>query len=276
MLAAVLVPGVAEAAKATLSWDPPAAGEMVTGWKVYYDRDMAGAPYEGTEADQGPSPIDLPIASIADPMAPSFEVTGLESCVTYYFALTAYNDAGESDFSNEASKKVAAAPRNLTAVSQVPGEVLLTWEGPPPDDPGIIPGYQVFYDLDGPGEPYSAPGSPFTNPTTEANLTGLTTNATYWFVVDSVCDNFASSRSEEVSVQVIAELPDGPDPDPVDPTPIEPTPDPGDDGDDEPAATTTDAGCGCASAPHSANGSWLLVVALLAGRRRRGARGAQR
>ncbi len=252
------------AATAILTWDAAPAAEMVTGWKIYYDRDQAGPPYDGTEANEGPSPIDVPLGTLADPTAPTLEITGLESCVSYWFTASAYNDAGESDFSGEVEKKVVAPPGNLAAVSNTPGEVTLTWVAPPAGDPGIIPNYQIYYDLDGPGEPYSGAGSPFGIPAAnEVTIEGLTTRATYWFVVDSVCDNFANKRSEEVSVVVAAEEEEMPDPDMGTPTPPPVIPDDPDTGAQEPpAAELSDEGCGCATGAQPASVVWLAFLAV--------------
>lgn len=271
LLVLLASPNAAWAVTSTLSWDPAPDAEMVTGWKIYYDRDQPGPPYDGTDANEGPSPIDVPIASIADPMMPTIQISGLESCVTYWFAATAYNDAGESDFSAEVEKKVVAKPSDVMAVSNAPGEVTVSWGGPPADDPGMIPGYQIFYDLDTSGEPYSAPGSPFAvSGVTEVNLTGLTTRATYYFVVDSVCDNFASNRSDEVSVQVIAELPGQPGSD----VGTQPNPPPGDDEVDmgtepAPSGELADDGCGCRVGGRPAPSAWLGLLFAVVGVGRR-------
>lgn len=270
-------PVSAEAAEAVLTWEYAEPDPSITGWKIYYDSDQPGPPYDGTEANEGPSPIDVPIATLADPSMPTVTLTGFESCKVYWFAATAYNDAGESDFSGEVEKKLVAKPRDVTAVSEAVGEVHLSWNGPPDDDPGMIPSYQISYDWDGPGEPYTAAGSPLSiSGVTEIVLSNLTTNATYYFVVDSICDNFATKRSDEVSVRVISELPDmGSTPGPVIPTQPDPVSgaDMGTDADTYVGAA--DEGCACTTGAPRTSGAWSMLALLgvaAAGFRRSGRR----
>ena len=103
----------AAAATVTLSWD----AQAVDGFRVYYGGSTA---YDGTEAVQGPSPVGVPSSSLADPNAPSFQLSGLTSCTHVYFALTAYNfdgDGGilESDLSNQVDITVVQRPLDVVA-----------------------------------------------------------------------------------------------------------------------------------------------------------------
>ena len=73
----------------TLAWD---ASVGAAGYKIYYDVDT-GAPYTGTGAIEGASPINVGNVLI-------YSIHGLVG--TYYFALTAYNSLGqESGYSSE-------------------------------------------------------------------------------------------------------------------------------------------------------------------------------
>lgn len=70
------------AASLTLAWDP--VDDLADGFMLYY----------GTESGYYTGVIDVGDAI-------DYTVFGLESDQTYYFAVTAYNTFGESDFSEE-------------------------------------------------------------------------------------------------------------------------------------------------------------------------------
>ena len=106
------------AASVTLSCTAPTEntdGTLLTdldGFKLYYGNTQGG-PYE-TEIDQ------------PDEMDCGWVLTGLVPG-DYYFVSTAYNVAGfESDFSNEASKTVVAAPPNPPSLLTVTDLVVFT------------------------------------------------------------------------------------------------------------------------------------------------------
>ena len=87
----------------TLQWDANRESNL-DGYNVYYDTD-AGAPYDGTGAQEGNSPIDVPLAQDenSDPNIVEFTLHNLPDG-TYYFAVTAYNNEVpplESGYSNE-------------------------------------------------------------------------------------------------------------------------------------------------------------------------------
>ena len=88
----------------TLAWDANTESD-VAGYKIYYDTD-SGHPYSGTGAEQGDSPIDVPLSmdEDPDPNTVQYTVLGLPG-ETYYFAVTAYDTevpSNESGYSNEA------------------------------------------------------------------------------------------------------------------------------------------------------------------------------
>jgi hypothetical protein len=95
----VAFPAVGYSMTVTLAWDPPATG-TVDGYNLYYKAGDSGASYDGTEASEGDSPIDVGKVT-------SFTVSGLDSTLTYYFVVTAYNTSGESEPSNEASTEAS-------------------------------------------------------------------------------------------------------------------------------------------------------------------------
>jgi PKD repeat protein len=70
-----------------------ASPEPVQGYKLYYKKGgEKAAPFNGTDATEGPSPIFIGKQT-------SFTISGLEDNTTYHFALTAYNGSDESNFS---------------------------------------------------------------------------------------------------------------------------------------------------------------------------------
>ncbi|SPD75476.1 hypothetical protein PITCH_A640019 [uncultured Desulfobacterium sp.] len=77
----------------TLSWNPSPGA---TGYKIYYSSysSKAGPPYNGTGADEGPSPIDA--GNVTQFTMHNLSEEGNR------FAITAYNSYGESGYSSEA------------------------------------------------------------------------------------------------------------------------------------------------------------------------------
>ena len=98
-----LFPRSGFAADVTLAWDPNTESDL-EGYRIYYKTGSSGAPYNGTGALEGDSPIDVPLALLIDEDNPEYTLTGLSDSETYYFVVTAYNiDTQESSYSNEAS-----------------------------------------------------------------------------------------------------------------------------------------------------------------------------
>jgi len=100
----IVTDGATEALSAvTLAWDANSETDLA-GYRVYYKAGSSGPPYVGTGANQGTSPIDVSLEGLVDPGNPNLTISGLDEGETWYFVVTAYNNAGmESDFSNEAS-----------------------------------------------------------------------------------------------------------------------------------------------------------------------------
>ena len=108
----------------TVSWQPSITNEDGTpcmdlaGYKIYYDKDKSGAPYNGIGIQEGDSPILLPLSIFADPAKPEFILNGLTSG-TYYLVVTAYDTSvNESRYSNEINPFVdttaPAVPSDMT------------------------------------------------------------------------------------------------------------------------------------------------------------------
>jgi hypothetical protein len=84
------------ASTVVLQWEPVADSDL-GGYKVYYQADSSAQPFQGTGADQGPSPIVVP-KNLSQTTA---TISGLDLTRSYYFAVVAYNTTGiESPYSN--------------------------------------------------------------------------------------------------------------------------------------------------------------------------------
>jgi hypothetical protein len=96
-------PSTTRAADITLAWDANPE-DNVGGYKLYYKTGSPGPPYNGTDAYQGPSPIDIPVYELGNPSYPEYTLTDLRDDQIYYFTVTAYSNQDpnrESGFSNE-------------------------------------------------------------------------------------------------------------------------------------------------------------------------------
>ena len=96
-----------------LQWDHSIDKPYLTSYKIYYDTDSR-APYNGTDAVQGNSPITVAIKDLAYPDNPQYQITGLYNDKVYYFAVKAVDTRGlESGYSNE----VATVGFTVSAIS---------------------------------------------------------------------------------------------------------------------------------------------------------------
>jgi hypothetical protein len=90
------------AADVTLAWCSNSEPDLA-GYFIYYKTGASGAPYNGTGAVEGNSPIQVPVEKLND-SAPEYTIHGLSDTETTYFVLTAYDtDDNESGYSNEVS-----------------------------------------------------------------------------------------------------------------------------------------------------------------------------
>lgn len=91
LLVLTLFTSFAFAADVTLAWDPNNEDD-VEGYGVYFSQDDPGPPYSLFGY--------ITLNEFSDSSSPTFTLTGLEKGFRYYFAVTAYDTAGnESDFS---------------------------------------------------------------------------------------------------------------------------------------------------------------------------------
>ena len=201
---------VGAAADALLAWDQVLDAD---GYRVYYDTDT-GPPYDGTQANEGESPIEYLVGDLVDAALPSVTLTGLPSCTELFFAVTAFNTAGESVYSEEISAKLAYKPLDVVAIAGGEGELDVTWSAIPDDDDGAVLRYYLHYDTTSypelvPGEPspYAGDGSPEAIQTSGLpdaahpswTLTGLEPATTYYLRVRAACDADNGKYSDEVS-----------------------------------------------------------------------------
>ena len=81
-----------------------AANQIILSWDPNTEPDLEGYVLYGKQGSPDP-PFDYvdsyPEVDLADPLNPRAVITDLESDITYYFAVTAYDTEGnESDYSN--------------------------------------------------------------------------------------------------------------------------------------------------------------------------------
>jgi len=103
MLSTLLSANVAHCVDLSFAWDKNTESDLA-GYYIYYKTGSSGAPYDGTGADEGNSPIKIPIVNLNDPENPEYTIHGLSDTEASFFVITAYDTANnESDYSNELS-----------------------------------------------------------------------------------------------------------------------------------------------------------------------------
>jgi len=171
-------------AESTLVWD--ASSGEVQGYRIYYG--MTQGQYDSSKDVGGMTQCSL------------FDLP-LQEGNTYYFAVKAYNTAGESGPSNEVKWVVPdtsppGPPQDLAWNLVSGGNVNLTWQANPETD---IKAYRVYYGTTSRiyGPPYSV------GDVTAHTITGLDQGTTHYFAVSALdtSDN-ESGWSQEVAVQV--------------------------------------------------------------------------
>ena len=105
---------IGHAADYTLQWDANSEADLA-GYRIHYKTGSSGAPYNGTGAVQGDSPITVWLSDLNDLDHPEFTLTGLDVNQFYFITVTAYDDEGpehESNYSNEVLTLFIASPEN--------------------------------------------------------------------------------------------------------------------------------------------------------------------
>ena len=130
----------------SFSWT--ANPEPVSGYKLYYKKGgTAGPPFNGTDANEGPSPITVGKVT-------SYTITGLQPNTTYYFALTAYNAYGESGYSAVITVYSTDQPSAVIDTDKQTGEAPLSVNFDATSSTGTINSYSWNF-----GDGQSATGS---------------------------------------------------------------------------------------------------------------------
>ena len=153
--------------------------------------------YQGSSAGGEKSvPVDTGISGT------SAIITGLSNGSSYYFVVTAVNDAGQSPKSNEAKAALAAAPATPASLSASTGgssgSIVLSWSA----SSGAA-SYSVYQGTSSDGEAKSAVKSGIT--ITSVTISGLVSGQTYYFqVTASGASGAQSGKSQEAAAAAAA------------------------------------------------------------------------
>ena len=172
----------ASSSQINLTWVDTSDNEK--GFKI--ERKAAGGSWKEIAADIGKNVV-------------AYSDKGL-SAGTYTYRIKAYNDAGDSDYSAEASAEIGvapAAPSNLTAKIVSKSIIELSWT----DNADNEEGFKIERKIK--GGSYSQIGTVGRN-VTKYTSTGLSANKTYYFRVRAYNASGNSSFSNEVSVTTSA------------------------------------------------------------------------
>jgi beta-galactosidase len=121
-------PNIAHGYDPAFAWDANTEPD-IAGYYIYYKTGVSGAPYNGQGANEGNSPIQIPLASLGDPNNPQYSIHGLSDNKTYFFVITAYDIYGnESVYSTQLSNQQSSNETNteLSSVAVSPAAATVT------------------------------------------------------------------------------------------------------------------------------------------------------
>ncbi len=111
-LPTLLSANVAHCFDRSFAWDKNTEPD-IAGYYIYYKNGSSGVPYNGIGADEGNSPIKVPLANLSDPDNPEYIIHGLSGTGTFYFVATAYDIYdNESAYSAELSYQSSVPSAN--------------------------------------------------------------------------------------------------------------------------------------------------------------------
>ncbi|MBW2195117.1 MAG: fibronectin type III domain-containing protein [Deltaproteobacteria bacterium] len=85
----------------SLRWDPSVEPDLA-GYKIYYKTGSSGPPYNGWDASEGDSPIEIDTYQVLVGNVCEYTLSDLNEAKNYYFVVTAYDAEGNgSAYSNE-------------------------------------------------------------------------------------------------------------------------------------------------------------------------------
>jgi predicted phage tail protein len=144
--------------------------------------------------------------AIAGVDTPYFLNAELTASVTYYYRIRAFNDGGNSDYTNTAfattlsEVSIPAAPSNLSAETESDTEIRLSWT----DNSNNEEAFTIEMSSDG-GTNWENIGSTLRD-TTAVLVIGLAPNTTYWFRVNAYNSVGNSDYSNTAFATTLSEL----------------------------------------------------------------------
>jgi subtilisin family serine protease len=192
--------GRINAYSALASIEPPAApsslsASAASGSRIDLSWDDNAQQESGFEIERktGSGGTYQQVATVADDIT-SYSDTGLSEVTTYTYRVRAYNGAGESDYSNEASATTyAATPGTVSAAAASESQIDLSWT----DNSNVEVGFKIER-KEGSAGTYSQVATVDANGTTYSD-TELSESTTYFYRVRAYTDTGDSSYSNEAN-----------------------------------------------------------------------------
>lgn len=205
-LALMHLPAAALAVEFGLNMNP-VSSTSVAGFRMHYDDDAVGAPFDGDFAAEGPSPVEYPIDTL-EASAPRLTLN-VPTCTHLYLGISVYDLEGSESTVTPLDGTVVGSPQDVVVKPGGQGKLIVRWSGLSPDDTGALAGYRIHYDTDGEA-PYEGTGadqgdSPIEvgADTTYFELTRLTVGDTMHLVVEAYCPDTKKQQAAAVSAEVV-------------------------------------------------------------------------